>query len=72
MTMAQWPSARASRVLSALMRIGWSVKRESGSHRTLQRTGWPDVVFAFHDREEIGPRMLSRIAKQTGLTPDDL
>ena len=32
----------------------------------------PDVVFAFHDREEIGPKMLARIAKRTGLTPDDL
>jgi predicted RNA binding protein YcfA (HicA-like mRNA interferase family) len=30
------------------------------------------VVFAFHDGEEIGPRMLARIAKRTGLTPDDL
>jgi len=30
------------------------------------------LVFAFHDGEEIGPRMLSRIAKRTGLTPDDL
>jgi hypothetical protein len=29
-------------------------------------------VFAFHDDEEIGPRLLSRIAKTTGLTPDDL
>jgi predicted RNA binding protein YcfA (HicA-like mRNA interferase family) len=68
-----WPSAKASRVLAALLRIGWSVKREaSGSHRILQRTGWPDFVFAFHDREEIGPRMLARIAKHTGLTPSDL
>jgi predicted RNA binding protein YcfA (HicA-like mRNA interferase family) len=70
--MAKWPSTRAARVLSALLRIGWSVKRQSGSHRTLQREGWPDVVFAFHDREELGPRMLARIAKQTGLTIDDL
>jgi hypothetical protein len=30
------------------------------------------VVFAFHDREEIGPRMLARFSKRTGLTPDDL
>ena len=64
---------RARRILAALMRIGWSVKRESGgSHRVLSRPGWPDVVFAFHDREEIGPRMLARIAKRTGLTPGDL
>jgi len=70
--MSQWPSIRASRLLAALLRIGWSIKRQSGSHRTLQRSGWSDVVFAFHDREEIGPRMLARIAKQTGLTPEDL
>jgi predicted RNA binding protein YcfA (HicA-like mRNA interferase family) len=68
---SQWPSARAKRVLAALLRIGWSIKRESGSHRTLTRSGWPDYVFAFHDSEEIGPRMLARIAKHTGLQPTD-
>jgi predicted RNA binding protein YcfA (HicA-like mRNA interferase family) len=67
-----WPSARAKRVLAALLRIGWRIKRVGGSHRTLAREGWADVVFAFHDAEEIGPRMLARMAKQTGLTPDDL
>jgi predicted RNA binding protein YcfA (HicA-like mRNA interferase family) len=70
--MSQWPAARASRVLAALRRIGWTIKRTSGSHRVLARNGWPDVVFAFHDSEEIGPRMLARIARTTGLTPDDL
>ncbi len=54
------------------MRIGWTVKRQSGSHRTLSREGWPDYVFAFHDSEEIGPRMLARIARRTGLRPEDL
>ena len=70
--MSQWPSAKARRVLAALLRIGWDVKRESGSHKTLSRPGWPDVVFAFHDGDEIGPRMLARIAKNTGLKPEDL
>jgi predicted RNA binding protein YcfA (HicA-like mRNA interferase family) len=71
--MSQWPSTKARVVLAALQRIGWSTKRQSGiSHRILQRPGWPDFVFAFHDREEIGPRMLARIARHTGLTPDDL
>lgn len=70
--MADWPSTRSNRVLAALLRIGWRVKRQSSSHRTLEREGWSDYVFAFHDREEIGHRMLSRIAKRTGLTPDDL
>jgi predicted RNA binding protein YcfA (HicA-like mRNA interferase family) len=70
--MSEWSSAKAKRVLAALLRIGWSVKRQSaGSHRVLSRPGWPDCVFAFHDREEIGPRMLARIAKRTGLRPED-
>jgi predicted RNA binding protein YcfA (HicA-like mRNA interferase family) len=63
---------RARRVLAALLRIGWARKRQSGSHRTLSREGWADFVFAFHDNEEIGPRMLARIAKRTGLAPSDL
>jgi predicted RNA binding protein YcfA (HicA-like mRNA interferase family) len=71
--MSQWPSTKARRVLAALLRIGWRVKRQvRGSHRILERSGWPDVVFAFHDRDEIGPRMLARLAKHTGLTPEDL
>jgi predicted RNA binding protein YcfA (HicA-like mRNA interferase family) len=48
------------------------IKRQSGSHRTMSREGWTDFVFAFHDDEEIGPRMLARIAKRTGLRTEDL
>jgi predicted RNA binding protein YcfA (HicA-like mRNA interferase family) len=70
--MSRWPASKADRVLRALLRIGWQIKRQSGSHRTLSREGWPDFVFAFHDGEEIGPRMLARIARHTGLSPKDL
>ncbi len=69
---APWPSTRARRVLAALQRIGWEVVRTRGSHRTLRRAGWVDFTFAFHDSDEIGPRMLQRIARHTGLTPEDL
>ena len=70
--MSNWPSVKAKRLLAALFGIGWKLKRQSGFHRTLSREGWADVVFAFHDGEEIGPRMLARIAKHTGITPQDL
>jgi len=71
--MSQWRSTKARTVLSALLRIGWSIKREaSGSHKVLARPGFPDYVFSFHDQDEVGPRMLARIAKHTGLTPKDL
>jgi len=52
--------------------MGWQIKRQTGSHRTLVRTGWSDVVFAFHDGDEIGPKMMARLAKHTGLKPEDL
>jgi hypothetical protein len=38
----------------------------------LERPGWPNFTFAFHDSEEIGPMALSRLAKNTGLRPEDL
>lgn len=70
--MTQWPSMRAKRVLAALLRLGWAIKPQTWSHRVLTRPGWPDVVFAFHDGEEIGPRMLARLVRHTGLTPEQL
>jgi predicted RNA binding protein YcfA (HicA-like mRNA interferase family) len=69
---SQWPSTKARRVLAALNRIGWRTARTSGSHRTMVRDGWPSYTWAFHDDADIGPSMLARIAKHTGLTPDDL
>lgn len=70
--MSHWSAVKAKRLLAALLRIGWTIKRESSSHRTLSREGWPDFVFAFHDSDEIGPRMVARVAKHTGLRPEDL
>jgi len=70
--MTEWPGTRARLVPAALLRIGRQVKRRSGSHKVLARLGKPDVVFAFHDGDEIGPRMLARIAGHTGLRPEDL
>lgn len=70
--MSVWGARKAKLVLAALLRIGWRVKRQSGSHKALERGGGQDYVFAFHDGEEIGPRMLPRIARHTGLKPEDL
>lgn len=70
--MSHWPSTKAKRVLAALERNGWVIKRSSVSHKTLAKEGFPDYVFAFHDSDDIGPKMLARIAKRTGLKPKDL
>ena len=70
--MSQWGARKARIVLKALLKIGWQIKRQSGSHRVFARSGHPDFVFAFHDGDEIGPKMLARISRHTGLRPADL
>jgi predicted RNA binding protein YcfA (HicA-like mRNA interferase family) len=69
---SSWPSAKAPKVLAALLRVGWRIKRQRGSHRTLERRGWPDYVFAYHDRAELGQVALAKLGKKTGLNPEDL
>lgn len=61
-------------MLRALKRIGWreAERVSEGSHLQLLRDGFQPYTWAFHDKEEIGPHMLARIAKHTGLKPEDL
>jgi predicted RNA binding protein YcfA (HicA-like mRNA interferase family) len=72
--MSQWRSVKATQAFKALLKIGWEVSSQSGSHIKLKhkKMSYPMYVWSFHDRDELGPKMLSRIAKHTGLTPDDL
>ena len=70
--MSKWPSCKARRVLAALLRQGWRVKRVAGSHRFLVKPGRESFVFSHHDGEELGPPMMARIARKTGLKPEDL
>ena len=59
-------------MLASLLRIGWRGSRQTGSHKVLTRDGWPNHVWAWHAADEIGPRMLAKIAKETGLKPEDM
>jgi predicted RNA binding protein YcfA (HicA-like mRNA interferase family) len=38
----------------------------------MKREGWGDYPVSFHDDEELGPAILSKISKKTGLKPNDL
>jgi len=68
----KWSAAKAKRVLAALTRQGWIVKRQKGSHRVLAKPGWPDYTFSYHDKVEIGPNALELLGKKTGLRAQDL
>jgi predicted RNA binding protein YcfA (HicA-like mRNA interferase family) len=69
--MSHWGSVNSKQLLAALLRIGWEVAWQKGSHRRLKRAGWSNYTFAFHDNEEVGPGLLAQIAKKTGLRPED-
>ena len=62
--MSDWKSSKAKKVLKALEKIVWEVLRQKGSHKVLAREGWENYTFAFHDGDEIGSVMMSRIAKK--------
>jgi len=49
--MIKFPSSKSKQVLAALKRKGWSIKKQSGSHITLSKSGYEDYTFAFHDSE---------------------
>jgi predicted RNA binding protein YcfA (HicA-like mRNA interferase family) len=69
---SDWPATKARHVLQALQRIGWVIVRTRGSHRRLARPGWTPITFAFHDGEELGPAAIRRVARTSGLKPEDL
>jgi len=41
--MSEWRAVKAKRLLAALLRIGWGVKRQTGLHKVLARPGWLEV-----------------------------
>jgi predicted RNA binding protein YcfA (HicA-like mRNA interferase family) len=69
---SQWPSTKARIVYKALLKIGWMYLRQVGSHKKLCRPNFPNYTWSYGDGEELGPRILARIAKKTGLKPTDL
>ena len=70
--MSAWPSAKARRVFAALKRIGWRHGRTLGSDKIMRKEGRADYPFSFHDSDELGPAILAKISKKTGLEPRDL
>jgi predicted RNA binding protein YcfA (HicA-like mRNA interferase family) len=69
---SQWPSTKARIVYKALLKNGWTFVRQVGSHKKLKHPNFPSYAWAFADSDELGPAILARIAKRTGLRPEDL
>ncbi len=72
MTSPGLPSVKARRLLKVPEKLGFAVTRTAGSHRFLRHSDGRTMLFSFHDRETVGPHMLSRILKDAGISADDL
>lgn len=70
--MSVWRATKAKHIYAAPLRIGWTLKKQVGSHRKLQRAGWRNFTFCFHASEEAGPAALAKVGKDAGLRPEDL
>lgn len=70
--MSEWPSTKARLVYKALLKIAglFFVKWVPiGNSNTLISRNY---TWSFGDSDELGPTMVARIAKKTGLKPSDL
>ncbi|HEY1948763.1 MAG TPA: type II toxin-antitoxin system HicA family toxin [Bryobacteraceae bacterium] len=71
--MSTWPSSKAKQVYKAILRIGWTPKLMKGSsHVQMTHASYPEATWAFHDSDEIGPKMMARLAKTFHFTRADL
>lgn len=62
---------KARRMLTLLeTKLEYTVKRHrGGSHRILESPSHPDILWAYHDGDEIGPaRVRDILVKQVGLS----
>lgn len=64
---------KAQALLRLLQReLGYTVTRQTGSHRRLSAPGRPDITFAFHDGKTVPPRIVGVIlVQQIGLPRDE-
>jgi predicted RNA binding protein YcfA (HicA-like mRNA interferase family) len=69
---SQWPSTRARLVYKALLKIGWKPVHQRGSHIKLRNPKFAQPYAWSFRGEELGQHILARIAKRTGLKPEDL
>ncbi len=66
------PRVTAEKVARALRTKGFTVVRQSGSHRIYEDATGRRATVAFHSGQVLPPRTLQGILDDAGLGPDDL
>jgi predicted RNA binding protein YcfA (HicA-like mRNA interferase family) len=72
--MSDFPTMKARRLLAILMRepLNYRIVRQRGSHRILDAEGRSRIIFAFHDRQTVAPRLVRQLlVTEAGLDADE-
>lgn len=68
----RFPILKPHEVIRHLLRHGFVEMRQRGSHRQFRHLDGRATTIAFHKGKDIKPAMLKAIAKEIGLTVDQL
>jgi len=66
------PRVKADRLARALERHGFSVARQSGSHRIFRNGAGVRVTLPMHAGAIVHPRIVGSILADTGISADEL
>ncbi len=70
--MVKPPILKPREVAAILERLGFIEVRQRGSHRQYRHPDGRGTTVPFHPRRDISPLLLRQIAKDIGLTVDEL
>ena len=69
--MGRMASLQALRMIKALVRLGWSVARASGSHHVLVKSGCPRLIVPVHRGKPLKEGLARGILKDAGVSEDE-
>lgn len=70
--MAGVPVLKPREVIAILTRLGFAEVRQRGSHKQFRHSDGRATTVPFHAGRDISPILLRQIAKDIGLTVDEL
>jgi predicted RNA binding protein YcfA (HicA-like mRNA interferase family) len=60
-----------NKVIKALIKLGFKIVRQKGSHTVLKHSDGRITVVPIHPGEEIGRGLLAKIIRDTGLSKEE-
>ena len=70
--MGSLPTLKPREVVALLEALGFAEIRQRGSHKQFRHADGRGTTVPFHAGRDISPTLLRKIAKDVGLTPEQL